>query len=115
MSQLNIRDPDENPLLEAQLREASEVRVFLDSPAWAWVKSRLELLRPSLVARAAAPGVKRDDRMLLLGKLTLVEELLARPGMLAELAIRRENVEMSIPTPKATWQAAPQRYSPGKL
>jgi hypothetical protein len=53
--------------------------------------------------------------MLLLGKLTLVEELLARPGMLAELAIRRETAEMSMPVPKATWQTAPQRYTPGKL
>ena len=109
------RDPNENPLLEAQLQEAREVRVFLDSPAWTWVKARLEHLRPSLVARASAPGVKRDDRMLLLGKLTLVEELLARPGMLADLAIRRETAEMSIPVPKAAWEAAPQRYTPGKL
>ena len=105
----------ENLLLDAQLKEAREVQVFLNSPAWTWVKERLERLRPALMAKVALPGVKRDDRMLILGKLTLVEELLARPGMLSELAARRDAAEMTIPEAAAALQPAPQRYTPGKL
>lgn len=105
----------ENLLLDAQLREASEVRAFLDSPAWSWMKTRLERLRPALMAKATAIGVKRDDRTLILGKLALVEELLSRPGMLTDLLSRKEAAEMAIPEAKNILNPAPQRYTPGKL
>ena len=109
------RDPLENPLLDAQLLEAREVQVFLNSPAYTWLKSRLERLRPALLAKATTTGVKRDDRMLLLGQLALVEGLLARPGMLSELAKRQDAAAMDVPSIIEPPQIAPQRYTPGKL
>jgi hypothetical protein len=109
----------ENPLLDAQLKEALEVKAFLDSPAWTWMKARLERLRPALMAKSALVGGERplttDERMIVLGKLALVEELLARPGMLTALLSRKDAAELAIPEAAEILNAAPQRYSPGRL
>ncbi len=109
--------PGENPLVDSQLVEASEVIAFLDSPSWKWMKTRLERLRPALMAKATlvGGGLKRDERMLLMGKLAMVEELLARPGMLTDLVARKDAAEMAIPEAKEVLRSVGQRFTPGKL
>lgn len=87
---LDTFDTSENPLLAAQLKEAGEVKQFLDSPVWKWLKTRLDVMRPKLMAQATAPKVKRDDRMILLGQISLIDGLLNRPALLTELLTRRD-------------------------
>ena len=101
--------PGENPLLDAQLKEAAEVSTFINSPVWPWLKTRLTNIKAGLMAKATSPGTKRDDRMLYLGKLALVEEILSRPGMLMDLTDRKAAAEMAIPEVRAILKQAPIR------
>ena len=109
----------ENPLLDAQLKEAIEVKAFLDSAAWTWMRARLERLRPALLAKGTSVGgsLSSDERMIIFGKLALVEELLARPGMLTDLLARKEAAEMAIPEANELLglRKPPQKSSLGPL
>lgn len=100
----NVAELQDNQLLTAQLEEARSIETFLHSPAWTWLKLRLEAVVPRLTAFAAGPSKDRDDRMLALGKLALIQEILARPAMLSDLARRYETAldHESIPLPRET-------------
>lgn len=94
-------EPGENPLLDAQLAEAQAVKAFLSSPVWTWLNDRLQRQRKALMAKAVSIGGDRplstDERMILMGKMALVEEILSRPAMLTDLLARKEAAEMAIP------------------
>ncbi len=101
--------PEENVLLEQQLKEANEVQAFLNSPIWTWLKKHLEAKRTLYLAKSTSLGMKRDDRMLYMGKLAAVTEILERPGMLLALAERdaqakqdEEPMELIKPIPRST-------------
>lgn len=99
--------PGENPLLDSQLKEAQEVSAFINSPVWPWLKARLSTIETALMAKATAPGVKRDDRMLYLGKLAMAKEIIARPGMLMDLLDRKAKAELAIPEARKLIQEMP--------
>lgn len=103
----------DNPLLDQQLEEAVEVASFINSPVWKWLKSRLEGVRPRLMMNTVSPGVKRDDRMITIGKLALVEEILSRPDMLA--AILRGHQARPEPPPTQFAKTTGQSFTPGVL
>lgn len=109
--------PGENPLLDAQLKEAADVSTFINSPAWAWLKGRLQTLETTLMAKATATGVKRDDRMIALGSAMLAKGILARPGMLMDLLDRKAKAEMAIPEARGLIQETglPPRITTGIL
>ena len=103
---------EQNPLLDQQLEEVVQVKQFLDSPVWTWLKARLETKRRALMVKATAPGVKRDDRMIYMGKLSQVVEILERPGELLELQ-ERVNKAAEEAAPIEERELPTQRYLPG--
>lgn len=103
----------DNPLLDTQLEEAAEVAAFINSPAWKWLKSRLESVRPRLIVGSVAPGQAHDDRLLAMGKLALVEEILTRPAMLAD--ILRSHLSRPEPPPTVFNKTVGQSFTPGPL
>jgi hypothetical protein len=109
-----MNNADKNLLLEAQRKEALDVQLFLDSQAWKWIKSRIDAQRPMLMAKATAAGVKRDDRMLLMGKLAAYTELAERPAMLMDL-LKREEVEANEIPVEVTRELPPPRNAPSIL
>lgn len=109
----------DNPLLETQLKEAREVQSFLASPAWNWLKDRLTKQRKLLMTKAVSiggqPPLTRDERMILMGKLALVEEILSRPAMLTDLLTRRELAENSVPEALEPIYPEPAKGVSGRL
>lgn len=97
-----------NPQRDAitgQREEAAFVTRFMasDGDLWAWLHARLEGQRRKLVSLLATVGgtLTHDDRLIIIGKLALVEETLARPSALLAVA---EAVEK---------QLRPEPYVPG--
>lgn len=120
MSENTFPAPGENPLLDAQLHEAAEISAFIQSPVWTWLKAHLERQRLALLAKATGVGGERplstDERMLVLGKFSLVEEIMARPARLMDLLKRKGEADMLVPgTSELTSLPAPQRVSMGLL
>lgn len=103
----------DNPLLDQQLEEAAEVAAFINSPAWKWLRARLENVRPRLVIGACTPGQDHDDRLLAMGKLALIEEILTRPAMLADLM--QNHLKRPEPPSPVFNRATGQTFTPGVL
>lgn len=104
----------DNILVDQQLAEAAQVKQFLDSPVWAWLKTRLDTKRAALMAKLGVVGTKRDDRMMLLGQLFQVTEILERPAMLLDLAERQAKIVQEQPVERERDLPA-QRYLPGVI
>lgn len=104
----------DNILVDQQLSEAVEVKQFLDSPVWTWLKGRLESKRGALMAKLGIVGTKRDDRMMMLGQLFQVTEILERPAMLLALAERQAKLVEEVPVERER-ELPSQRYLPGVI
>lgn len=90
----------ENPLYDRNLAEAKELATFVNSPVWVWFKALLQRVQPRLMAAATAKGLATDERLITLGKLALVSEVLDRPGMLLALLRNHENAVDNQPLPQ---------------
>jgi len=69
----------ETALFTQQRREAQECKVFLESPVWHWLQAHLRRSQVRHIAAVSAMGLTPDERLIRLGKLALITEILERP------------------------------------
>jgi hypothetical protein len=104
VEEINVDDyqpgpADVNELLARRLGEAREASAWLGSPTHLWLKQHLEKAQRRLIHTVAMPGMAPDERLLLLGKLSLINDLLAAPANLAELLARHTEAAKPIERP----------------
>lgn len=98
-----IPRPGDNPRFDAQVVEARDARAFIESPVWAWLKAHLSTTERRLILRIANPTETEAGRLMLIGKLALVTEILERP----EELVRKLNDLERTPEPPAPFYSTP--------
>lgn len=99
--------PGQDPGYDAQVKEAYQVRLFMDGPGWSWLQEHLSKARTRLIAATGRIDLSAGARAVICGKLALVEELLTRPEKLAQILhdaatpIRAEDVKSRPPRSRA--------------
>lgn len=88
---------------EMKEKEAAFVRRFLlaESDLYAWFRAHLTVQRAGLARLAGRLGLSSEDRALLVGKLSVIEDLLDTPERLLTIA---EKVEEQV---EAEYRRAP--------
>ena len=77
-----------------------------DGDLWAWLAHRLEQQRRALIRTLATLGaqITHDDRLIIIGKLALIEDTLGRPSALITAA---EAAERQLATNREAYKPSP--------
>lgn len=92
-------------------KEADLIRRFMaeDSTLWEWLRTHLLRQQGKLIVQAGNPTISAEARALLVGKLSLVTEILHRPAHILSIAEEVEAIQEPYKHPKAP------RGAPGAL